>query len=66
MSSVTITYEEPLVTISLEEYESLKETIEVLKDRAVLYDIRKAREDLKAGRTKSLEEVEKAMGWDKT
>ncbi len=66
MTKITVESEKPMVIISLEEYETLKETVEVLQDEAVLYDIRMARKEYEEGRTKSLEEVEKEMGWDES
>ena len=51
MYSVTIKSDKPLVTISLEEYESLKETIELLSDKQLARDIRQARRELAEGKT---------------
>ena len=45
------------VLISQEDYESLLETLELLSTPGMLKSIREAREDIKAGRTKSLREV---------
>lgn len=46
-----------VVMISEEDYESLLETLELLSTRGMLKSVRKAREDIKAGRTKSLKEI---------
>ncbi len=46
-----------VVLISEEDYESLLETLELLSTPGMLKSIREARQDIKAGRTKSLQEV---------
>jgi len=46
-----------VVLVSQEDYESLLETLELLSTPGMLKSIREAREDIKAGRTKSLKEV---------
>ncbi len=45
------------VLISQEDYESLLETLELLSIPRMLKSIRKAEEDIKAGRTRSIKEV---------
>ncbi len=45
------------VLISEEDYESLLETLELLSMPGMAKSIREAKEDIKAGRTKSLKEV---------
>ena len=42
------------VTISLDEYESMKSTIEVLSDPELMEQIKESREDFKTGRFKTL------------
>ena len=49
-------HEAAWVTISTDEYESMRATIEVLSDPEAMEQLRKSEEDIKAGRTKS---------WDK-
>lgn len=46
-----------VILISQEDYESLLETLELLSTPGMLKSIREAREDVKAGRTKSLKEI---------
>ena len=46
-----------VILVSQEDYESLLETLELLSTPGMLKSIREAREDIKAGRTKSLKEV---------
>lgn len=48
--------------MSLDEYESLELTIEVLSDEDTLEALRESEEDVKAGRTYSLEEVKRDLG----
>ncbi|MDP3722350.1 MAG: type II toxin-antitoxin system prevent-host-death family antitoxin [Candidatus Omnitrophota bacterium] len=46
-----------VILISEEDYEGLLETLELLSTHGLRESIREARADIKAGRTKSLEEV---------
>ena len=46
-----------VVMVSQEDYESLLETLELLSTPGMLKSIREARQDIKAGRIKSLKEV---------
>ena len=46
-----------VVLISREDYESLLETLELLSKPGMRESIKEAREDIKAGRTKSLKEI---------
>jgi len=48
------------VTVSADEYESMKETIEVLSDKELVEQLKKSHEDIKAGRTTSLNKLLKA------
>ncbi len=45
------------VTISSDEYESMKSTLEVMSDPELLQQIEESREDFKAGRHKELREL---------
>ena len=47
-------HEADWVTISSDEYESMKSTIEVLSDPELMEQIRQSREDVKAGRVSKL------------
>lgn len=44
------------VTISRDEYESMKATIETIEDEEVMEQIRESRKAIKEGKTKSLEQ----------
>lgn len=46
-----------VVIISKEDYENLMETLELLSTPGVLKGVREAREDIKAGRTRSMKEI---------
>ena len=46
-----------VVVLSEEDYENLLETLELLSTPGVLKGVRKAKQDIKKGRTYSLEEV---------
>ena len=45
------------VTISSDEYESMKSTLEILSDPELMQQIEESREDYKAGRYKELSEL---------
>ena len=45
------------VTISSDEYESMKSTLEVLSDPELMEQIKESREDFKAGRFKKLQHL---------
>ena len=45
------------VTISSDEYESMKSTLEILSDPELLQQIEMSRKDFKAGRYKELREI---------
>jgi len=45
------------ITISSDEYESMKSTLEVLSDTELIEQIKDSREDVKAGRYKKLREL---------
>ena len=45
------------VTISSDEYESMKSTLEIMSDPELLQQIEESREDYKAGRYKELREL---------
>jgi PHD/YefM family antitoxin component YafN of YafNO toxin-antitoxin module len=47
------------VTISSDEYESMKSTIEVLSDSELIEQIKESREDYKSGRFKKLRDIMK-------
>ncbi len=46
-----------VILISQEDYESLLETLELLSTPGMLKSIKEAKEDIRAGRTKSLKEI---------
>jgi len=45
------------VTISSDEYESMKSTLEILSDPELMQQIKESRDDFKAGRYKELHEL---------
>jgi len=57
MPTLTIKSDKPMVLISLEEYEAMKETIEVLSDPKLMRDIRQARKEFREGKTVPWEQV---------
>ena len=48
--------------MSVEDYESLLETLDTLSDSRLMGRIKKAESDIKRGKVKALEKIEKEMG----
>lgn len=48
--------------LSVEEYESIVETLEILGDDEVMEALRRSEEDVKAGRLRSWDEVKRDLG----
>lgn len=61
---ITVNGRPAAVLMSAAEYESWKETSEILSDPELMQAIREAEEDIKAGRVYDLEEVERELGWN--
>lgn len=61
MKTITLRTKEPVVVIPVEEYESMKETIEILSDSATMKRIEKSMQEFRAGKFKSMEEVKKSL-----
>jgi len=62
-----VIYESPshkttYVTISMDEYESMKATLDTLEDEEVMEQIRESRKAIKEGKTKGLEQFIKEQG----
>jgi len=55
-------HETEWITISLDEYESLKATIETLSSREAIEKICRGEKELRAGKGKKLEAVRKGLG----
>lgn len=52
---------EGVVILPLEEYERMKEDMEMLRSKRLVDEIKKARKEAKMGKVLSLEEVEKKL-----
>ena len=50
------------VLLSPDDYEGLLETIDIMKDPALVRRIKRAEADVKAGRTRSLEDIHRSLG----
>jgi len=59
-------HKEQWVTISSDEYESMKSTLEILSDPELMQQIEESREDFKAGRYKELHELEENSNYTDT
>jgi prevent-host-death family protein len=51
-----------VVVLSLEEYDALEETLEILEDEDALAALRESAEDVREGRLFSLDEVRRELG----
>ena len=60
--AVTRKNKEVLAVMSWELYEGLLETLEILSDAALMRQLKKGIEDVKAGRTHSLKEAHERLG----
>ena len=56
---ITVNGRNQAVLISMEEYESLKETIEILKDQSLVKKIMSSMEDIKNGRVVDFKNIRK-------
>jgi prevent-host-death family protein len=63
-SIITVNGKPTAILVSIEEYESLKETLEIMSDPELMKAIREGEEDVKKGRTITLEEFEKELKED--
>ena len=59
---ITVNGSPAAVLISADEYESWKETEEVLADKGLMKAIRQGEKEIAEGKTVSLEELEKELG----
>ncbi len=51
-----------VVMMSIEDYESLMETLEILADPKAMADLRRGEEDIRKGRTHAWKDVKKSLG----
>ena len=51
-----------IVMLSIEDYESLMETLDILADPKAMADLRKGEEDIHKGRTRSWTEIKASLG----
>lgn len=61
---ITVSGVPKAVLISSAEYESWKETNEIMADPGLMKAIKKGEEDIKAGRVYDWDDVKKELGWD--
>ena len=57
MPTLTIKSDKPMVLIPVEEYDSLRETIEILSDKKLMRAIEKGRKEFEEGKTVKLSEL---------
>lgn len=61
---ITVNGTPSAVLMSVQEYESLQETLDILSDPKLMKDIKEAEEDIKAGRIEDWDQVKKDLQWD--
>lgn len=61
---ITVNGKPTAVLMSADEFESWKETLEILSDPKLMKDLKEAEEDIKAGRVYDWEDVKKELGID--
>lgn len=61
---ITVNGKPAAMLISLQEYDSMQETLDVLSDKKLMKVIKESEEDIKYGRVQDWEEVKKELGWD--
>lgn len=61
---ITVNGETKAILMSLDEYESLQETLDILSEPGALKEIKRAEEELDNGRGQPWNEVKKELGWD--
>jgi len=64
MPTLTIKSDKPMVLIPVEEYDSLRETIEILSDKALMRAIEKGRKEFREGKTISLKKLRAELDAD--
>jgi len=57
MPTLTVTSDKPVVVLDLEEYESLKETLEILSNQHLMRSIEQGQKDYREGKTVKLSEL---------
>ncbi len=55
MPTLTIRSDKPMMLVAVDEYNSMRETIEILSDPALVREIRRARREFQEGKTVSWE-----------
>ncbi|MBI4029039.1 MAG: type II toxin-antitoxin system Phd/YefM family antitoxin [Candidatus Blackburnbacteria bacterium] len=61
--TITVNGEPKAVLLSVDEYESLKETLEILSSSKLMRDIREAEAQVKRGDVVDWEDFKKETGW---
>ena len=57
MPTLTIKSDKPMVVIPIEEYDSMRKTIEVLSNPSLVQDIEQGLKDIEEGRTRKLSDL---------
>lgn len=60
---ITVNGKPAAILISHDEYESLKETLEIMSDRKLMKELKEAEEEIKQGKGIPWEDAKKELGW---
>lgn len=61
---ITVNGTPAVIMVSIDEYESLQETLDILSDKKLMKDIRQGEREIKEGKDRDWDEVKKELGWD--
>jgi antitoxin YefM len=61
MPTFTISSKRPVIVLDVDEYESMKETIDILSNPELMKDIEKGRQEYKEGKTISWDKLRKEL-----
>ena len=62
--TITVNGSPAAVLMSIDELESLRETLEILSDKKIMMALKQAEKDISEGNVQDLEEVKKELGWN--
>lgn len=61
---ITVNGKPQAIIMSVDEFESWKETLEIMSDKKLMKAIRQGEKDVKEGRVYDWEDVKKELGWE--
>lgn len=61
---ITVNGTPAAILMSIDEYESLQETLDILSDKKLMKDIREAEKEIEEGKGIPWEQAKKELGWE--